>query len=303
MNNQFGLQRDHLIEHLCSLDSNSSDFKFITPDFGARPLDNFRESHPDLFIFTGIAEQVSADMAYGVSLAGVKPFVYGMSPFISARAYEQYKVLFGQTSQPVCILPVGVGLGYDHNTCSHYSLEDIALYSSINGMTIHTPIDCQTTVDIVKSYLSEPSKIALRLERQAMPVNISTCFETEKIVDIPSVGKLLHRDSSSLVVSWGFLGTKLATQNNFDNYSLLIVDQLNPSTFLSNLKQLSSYAFASIHVTEESYFNTGLAPYFSAYAASNGLRYTSNHVDHSISTLRAHRESLWRAFDLNNPPY
>ena len=50
-----------------------------------------------------------------------------------ASSTSDFYQLFGQTSLPICILPVGVGLGYDHNTNSHYSLEDISLYSSVNG--------------------------------------------------------------------------------------------------------------------------------------------------------------------------
>ena len=134
------LQRDEIITLLDN--KKDSNFYFISPDFGAKALDNYRKRNNDNFIFTGIAEQVSIDMAYGISLASKYPIIYGMSPFISARCYEQYKVLFGQTTLPICILPVGVGLGYDHNTNSHYSLEDISLYSSVNGLKIYTPVDC-----------------------------------------------------------------------------------------------------------------------------------------------------------------
>ena len=111
------LQRDEIITLLD--DQKNSDYYFISPDFGAKSLDKYRENNKENFIFTGIAEQVSVDLAYGISLASKFPIIYGMSPFISARCFEQYKVLFGQTSLPICILPVGVGLGYDHNTNSH----------------------------------------------------------------------------------------------------------------------------------------------------------------------------------------
>ena len=133
------LQRDSLINFLDK--SNNEKIKFISPDFGAKPLDEFRLNKPDSFIYPGIAEQVSVDIAYGIALGKSLPILYGMSPFISARCYEQYKVLFGQTNLPLCIMPVGVGLGYDHNTLSHYSLDDIGLYSSIPGLQIYTPYD------------------------------------------------------------------------------------------------------------------------------------------------------------------
>ena len=57
-----------------------------------QPLKN-----PNSFIYPGIAEQVSVDIAYGIALGKSLPILYGMSPFISARCYEQYKDIFGKS--------------------------------------------------------------------------------------------------------------------------------------------------------------------------------------------------------------
>ena len=164
------LQRDLIINSL--IDYSSDKIKFISPDFGAKPLDEYRIKNKDSFIYPGIAEQLSADIAYGIALGEGLPIVYGMSPFISARCFEQYKVLFGQTDLPICIMPVGVGLGYDHNTLSHYSLDDIGLYSSVPGLKIYTPYDCDSANDILTNWIGSKNQIVLRLERQAMPKNI-----------------------------------------------------------------------------------------------------------------------------------
>ena len=86
------LQRDLIINSL--IDYPSDNIKFISPDFGAKPLDEYRKKNKDSFIYPGIAEQLSADIAYGIALGKCLPIVYGMSPFISARCFEQYKVLF-----------------------------------------------------------------------------------------------------------------------------------------------------------------------------------------------------------------
>ena len=287
------LQRDAIIEHLSSSKINQSLIKFITPDFGARPLDNFRDQFTQSFIFTGIAEQLSADLAYGISQAGILPIVYGMSPFISARAFEQYKVLFGQTNLPICILPVGVGLGYDHNTCSHYSLEDIALYTSVNDMHVFTPCDTKRAVNKIQNWIEHPNKLALRLERQPMPVNIFSEFRSA--VEIPGVGILIGDSKEKLTISWGKLAIDIASSMNQSNHSILIVENIS-SEISSSLSFIKDYNLIS--VVEESYVNTGIYPFVCQALNNTTIPIDSTHIKSSIKDIRAHRTSIWSHFGL-----
>ena len=290
---QMSLQRDSIIEFLSSNSANQKRFKFITPDFGARPLDQFREKFSDSFIFTGIAEQLSADLAFGISKAGQLPIVYGMSPFISARAFEQYKVLFGQTNLPICILPVGVGLGYDHNTCSHYSLEDIALYTSVNDMTVLTPCDTNRSVLAIHNWLDNPYKLALRLERQPMPLDIFQEFEN--VTEIKGVGVLIGNALDHLLISWGKLGVELANSSVSKNCSVLLVEEISTSSF-NSLQFLVNYQ--SVEVIEESYVNTGIYPFICQALNNTNVRINSVHIKSDIKDIRAHRSSLWQYFGL-----
>ena len=121
---KLALQRDLVIKELSDLNKEMiSNVVFITPDFGAKALDEFREKHEKNFIFPGISEQLSVDYSYGCALSGKKPIIYGMIPFVTSRCIEQFKVLYGQTDYPILLISVGCGLGYDHNTLSHYSLK------------------------------------------------------------------------------------------------------------------------------------------------------------------------------------
>ena len=287
------LQRDVLINYL-NAEKELPDLRFITPDFGAAPLDDFRKIHKDKFIFTGIAEQLSVDLAYGIAVAGSRPIVYGMSPFLSARCYEQYKVLFGQSDQPICILPVGVGLGYDHNTCSHYSLDDISLYSGVNGLKIVTPVDCKRSLSYFKDWLENPCKLVIRLERQALEEDLS--YE-HKLKELPGLGLLLERSSNNLVVTWGKLGSHIIENNLFQNASILLVEEVctNSSEVL--------HSYNHVHVTEESYLGTGLFPWIASSVATDRTVLTSSHVDHRIGDVRAHRDTLWKEFGLLDNPF
>ena len=286
------LQRDEIINLLNKVES--SNIFFISPDFGAKALDQYREKNKDNFIFTGIAEQLSADLAYGIALGSKLPIIFGMSPFISARCYEQYKVLFGQTSLPICILPVGVGLGYDHNTNSHYSLEDISLYSSVNGLKIYTPCDCNTAKNIFKNWIKNPHQAVIRLERQPVMNDINEDF---KIEEIKSLGKYLHRSSKKLIISWGFLGTYLLDKDYLKEYSILLVENIDPSKIINELKSFLQQ-FEEIVLTEESFLNTGIHSFVSS-SISFGTSLIHKYVPSSISEDRFHRSTLWEKYNLD----
>ena len=287
-----GLQRDSIIEWL-----NESAFekvKFISPDFGAKPLDTFRDQNHNSFIYPGIAEQVSADIAYGISLGGSLPIVYGMSPFISARCFEQYKVLFGQTNQPICILPVGVGLGYDHNTLSHYSLDDIGLYSSVPGLKIFNPSDCNSAIDLVSQWINSPEQIVIRLERQEMPIDLLTLHNN---LEPNEYGFNTSKSSSHLVISWGYLGNKLLESSIKKGFDILLFNKMYFEEDFSLESYISTYE--KISIVEESYVNTGIGALILPYLIKMNSKIELKHIKSSISNLRAHRSTIWREFSLD----
>ncbi len=286
------LQRDSIIKYLNKI--NNEKIKFISPDFGAKPLDDFRINNSNSFIYPGIAEQVSVDIAYGISLGNSLPILYGMSPFISARCFEQYKVLFGQTNRPICILPVGVGLGYDHNTLSHYSLDDIGLYSSVPGLDIITPYDSETAISYIEKWIHAPNQIVLRLERQAMPNNI---LEFGINLEKNESGVMTKRNSKDLIISWGYLGVQLLNKIKEKDIDLLIFDRISTHISSNTMKIFEKYE--NIVISEESFSNTGLAAILLPSLLNLKCNITCRNIDSSIAGLRAHRSTVWKYFDLD----
>ena len=120
-------------------------------------------------------------------------------------------------------MPVGVGLGYDHNTLSHYSLDDIALYSSIPGLEVITPYDSKSAVEYLENWINSPGQIVLRHERQLMPLDI---FKLETNLLKNELGILTQRNSKKLIISWGYLGIKLLEKTKGQNIDVLIVDKI-----------------------------------------------------------------------------
>ena len=139
------LQRDVFIEEVTKRLEKDKSIYFLSADFGAAALDSLRERFPKNFLHCGISEQAMLDIASGLALEGNKVFVYAMAPFISLRSIEQAKCGAGLMNLPICVISVGIGLGYADAGPTHYSTEDYACFRSIVGSSIYTPSDINTT--------------------------------------------------------------------------------------------------------------------------------------------------------------
>ena len=200
------LQRDVFIEEITKKLNQDKSIYFLSADFGAAALDDLRERFPSNFLHCGISEQTMLDLAAGLALEGNKVFVYAMAPFLSLRAIEQTKCGAGLMNLPVCLLSVGIGLGYADSGPTHYSTEDFACFRAIVGSSIYTPADVTSTKLIAEDILKNPKFSYIRLDREVLP-KISPEITTEdfnkgfkvfgqiddKKIALISHGKMLHK--------------------------------------------------------------------------------------------------------------
>ena len=163
------LMRDVVITRIFERARKDKDIIFMTADFGAKALDRFRTELPDQFLHMGISEQNMIDVAGGLALCGKKVFCYAMAPFISARCYEQIKCVIASMQLPVTLIAVGVGLGYDHATLTHFTPEDLAIMKALNGIEVLTPVDAESAAQNADMALDNPGFRYLRLERLPQP--------------------------------------------------------------------------------------------------------------------------------------
>ena len=200
------LQRDIFIKEITKVLEKDKNIFFLSADFGAAALDELREKYSKNFLHCGISEQAMMDVATGLSLEGKKVFVYAMSPFLSLRSIEQTKCGPGLMNLPICLISVGIGLGYADSGPTHYSTEDFACFNSIIGTSVYTPSDNITTRLIANKILNEPKFSYIRLDRDSLPditpettstdvqkgFRIFGNIDSNKIVII-SHGKMFHR--------------------------------------------------------------------------------------------------------------
>ena len=96
---------------------------------------------PGRVIDVGIAEQNAMGVAAGLATTGLRPFVCGYAPFITARSMEQIRNEVAYADQRVVIgaAASGVSLGVSGGT--HHALEDLALMRSLPNMTVIVAAD------------------------------------------------------------------------------------------------------------------------------------------------------------------
>lgn len=169
--------RDVVIDRIFEAAKNDTDILFISADLGAAALDDFRNKLPDQFIHAGISEQNMVDLASGLALSGRKVFLYAMAPFLTARCYEQIKCVIASMNLPITLLAVGVGLGYDHATLTHFTPEDIACMRALNRIEVLTPGDAEAAEEVARVAIMDPDFRYVRLDRQGLEPTYNGGFD------------------------------------------------------------------------------------------------------------------------------
>ncbi len=163
------LQRDAFIDQIYDIAKKRQDVVFLCCDLGAAALDRFRAELAPQFIHTGISEQNMMDVAAGMAQCGKTVYAYAMAPFVTFRCFEQIKVSLAAMKQPVTLVGVGIGYGYDDAGPTHYATEDLTVMRSLAGIEIFTPSDDRQVQEVAKLSYSKPALRYVRLDRKFLP--------------------------------------------------------------------------------------------------------------------------------------
>ena len=133
----------------------------VSQDMGS--VGPFAQRFPERAIDVGITEQNLIGVAAGLAIRGKLPFVYGMAPFVTMRAFEQIRTDLAYNGRNVKILAVFTGLAAGAWGATHHALEDIALMRTIPGMTVIAPADMHETERAVRAAAAHWGPVYLRL--------------------------------------------------------------------------------------------------------------------------------------------
>ncbi|MCG7426474.1 1-deoxy-D-xylulose-5-phosphate synthase [Helcobacillus sp. ACRRO] len=114
-------------------------------------LTPMQQAHPARVLDTGIAEQVTLDIAAGLANAGQRPLVALYSTFLT-RAIDQLLMDIGLHSEPVTITLDRAGVTGDDGA-SHHGIWDLALAAQVPGLEVCAPRDGQRLEDALRRRL------------------------------------------------------------------------------------------------------------------------------------------------------
>ena len=241
-------QRDVFISEIIKSMSNNKKIYFLSADFGAPALDELRNKFPNNFIHCGISEQAMVDVASGLALEGNTVFCYAMAPFLSLRSIEQIKCGPGLMSLPICIISVGVGIGYADAGPTHYINEDFACLRSIAGTNIYTSSDSDVAKQIAIKYLNKPHFSYVRLDREALP-NLINSNENYMEDGFRAYGEISEK--SICLISHGRMShlCKDLVEENPNKY--FMVDLIQGKPISEKLASLINKGFGFITIDEQ----------------------------------------------------
>lgn len=143
----------------------------LVGDIGAFLLRDYIKEFPLNYYNLGVAEANMIGVAAGLSMAGKIPFVYTITPFVTARCYEQIKVDVCYNQTNVKLVGVGSGVSYGTMGPSHHSLEDIAIMRALPNMVVISPSDPQETGEAVLAAAKHVGPVYIRLTLTSTPLN------------------------------------------------------------------------------------------------------------------------------------
>jgi len=155
--------RNEFAKTITELAKIKKDIVLLTGDIGNRLFDDFKKNNPERFYNCGVAEANMTGVASGLASSGFKPVTYTITPFNTARCFEQIRLDICYPNLPVVIVGTGSGLSYASLGATHHSMEDISILRTLPNLQIICPGDKKEVREaLIKAYESnKPTYIRL----------------------------------------------------------------------------------------------------------------------------------------------
>ena len=154
--------RNIFAEWITEVTSKDDKVILIVIDIGYGTYDRFRELHPDRFFNFGICEQSTVSAAAGMALEGLKPYVFGITPFITERAFEQLKIDIGLNKANVKLI------GYDDYPTlgpTHEMMDEGNYMKSFKNINSYFPKTKEELLDYLEKSYVDNSPTFIRFKR------------------------------------------------------------------------------------------------------------------------------------------
>lgn len=163
--------RDSFVNSIYKVTKVNNNVLCMVGDIGAFLLRNYIKDFPSNYYNLGAAEANMVGVAAGLAMSGKIPFVYTITPFITARCYEQIKLDVCYNGANVKLVGVGSGVSYGTMGSTHHSLEDIAIMRALPNMVIISPSDPFEVGEAVFAAMKYNGPVYIRLTLSSNPLD------------------------------------------------------------------------------------------------------------------------------------
>lgn len=236
------------IDTLTNLMEKNHDIVVITADMGFSVFEDIQKRFPKRFFNTGITEQASMSFAAGMALSGYKIYFYAQAPFITMRCFEQVRLDIAYNFLNVKLIGSNAGFSLNQYGVSHFGLEDVALMSTLPGMTIFTPADSIEMKEVMNESYKIIGPVYIRMTKTG-----NTTIHKNKTVDVMKPLLINNGKDGLLMVSGGLLEratlivkTLKKIGINIELYSCPLIKPINEKLIISLVSK-----FKNIFTLEE----------------------------------------------------
>ena len=161
--------RNAFAKTLTELAKYNKNIVLLAGDIGNKLFDNFKEKYPDRFYNCGVAEANMTGVASGLASSGLRPITYTITPFNTARCFEQIRLDICYPDLPVIIVGTGSGLSYASLGATHHSMEDISRLRTLPNLQIVCPADVKEVRECIIEALKSNKPTYIRLGKKGEP--------------------------------------------------------------------------------------------------------------------------------------
>lgn len=245
------LARQGWAEALVELGEENPNIAVLDADLAKSTLTcQFKDKFPKRFFDMGIAEQNMINVAGGLSLTGMIPFVATYGVFVSGRAWEQIRTSICYANLNVKFGGAHGGISVGPDGATHQALEEISIMRVLPGMTLLVPADYYETKKAVHAAAAINGPVYIRFGREKTPAVTTP--------DMPfEVGKaiILKPGTDVTVVSCGAMvaealdaAEKMETQGvSAEVINLHTIKPFDKDTILASVRKTGCVVTAEEH--------------------------------------------------------
>lgn len=174
--------RKAMIKAVSDMIKNESDTSLFLVDIGVWAFRDILNDHPERAMNIGIFEDGMVSLAAGMSLGGIIPTIYGISPFIVNRAMEQLKLDFAYQKLQGNFITTGASYDFSTLGYSHYCPEDIGTISMIPGFEFIAPGTASEFTKLFDQTRRDSHPTYYRLSDHANKTNVDVSFGKATVI-------------------------------------------------------------------------------------------------------------------------